>query len=75
MRSQCECSWTLAGCDRTIVDQELVDPAKVDQTKRAQVLCVHGHVEFYPTARVQLRIREEQEEQLVLPQQCQELVM
>ena len=44
------------GCDRTMVVEELVDPSKIDRTKTAQVLCVHGHAELYPTARVSLRI-------------------
>ena len=57
------------GCDRTMVSQKLVDPAKVDQTKKAQVLCVHGHIEFYPTAKVKLSVggQEQVKEVVVAP--------
>ena len=57
------------GCDQTMVSQELVDPAKVDQTKKAQVLCVHGHIEFYPTAMVKLSVggQEQEKEMIVAP--------
>ena len=55
------------GCDRTMVSQEMVDPAKVDQTKKVHVLCVHGHIEFYPTAKVKLSVGgQEQEKEVVV---------
>ena len=40
-----------------------MDSEGMDHTKKAQVLCVHGHVEFYPTARVCLVIGEGEEEE------------
>ena len=49
---------------RAVVAQELVDSESVDHTKKAQVLCMHGHVEFYPTTRVCLGIGAGEEEEM-----------
>ena len=54
------------GCDRTMVSEELVDPSKINWTKTAQVLCLHGHAESYPTAKVKLRIEGNDEERDVV---------
>jgi len=54
------------GCDRTLVSEELVDPSKINWTKTAQVLCLHGHAESYPTAKVKLRIEGNDEERDVV---------
>ena len=53
------------GCDQTMVSLELVDPAEVDRTKKAQVLCVESHIEFYPTAMVKLSVGGQEQEKEV----------
>ena len=37
-------------------------PLKIDRTKRVQALCVQGHAELHPTAKVKLRIEGNVEE-------------
>ena len=38
----------------TMVSEELVDPRKINHDRKARILCVHGHVEEYPTATAQI---------------------
>ena len=41
-------------CDRTMVSKEMVEPSKVNWEKTTPVVCIHGDMMLYPTAKVQL---------------------
>ena len=44
------------GCTKTMVSADLLNQDSVDQDQTEKIMCVHGDIMYYPTARVKLQL-------------------